>query len=114
MHMKPVNEKRSRYFFRGQSAVELAFVLPVFFLMIFGIIEGARLIFTYNELTNATREGARYAVAHGTQASSTAASSDVRARVLDKSVGLESAALTVSTSWPDGYKEAGSRVRVAA
>lgn len=105
----------NRYgFFKGQAAVELAFVLPVFFLLIFGIIEGGRLIFTYNELTNAAREGARYAVAHGTQASSPAEASDVQAYVLEKSVGLESPALTVSTSWLDGNKDPGSRVRVSA
>jgi Flp pilus assembly protein TadG len=47
---------------RGASAVEFAIVAPVFFLMIFGMIEYGRLVMVQQILTNATREGARRAV----------------------------------------------------
>lgn len=50
---------------RGQALVEFALVAPIFFLMLFLIIEGARFIFFYEVLNNATREGARYAIVHG-------------------------------------------------
>jgi len=42
--------------------VEFAIVAPVFFLMIFGMIEYGRLVMVQQILTNATREGARRAV----------------------------------------------------
>jgi Flp pilus assembly protein TadG len=42
--------------------VEFAIVAPVFFLMIFGMIEYGRLVMVQQVLTNATREGARRAV----------------------------------------------------
>lgn len=41
---------------------ELAFVAPVFFLILLGICEYARYLFTVQLLNNAAREGARYAV----------------------------------------------------
>lgn len=50
---------------RGQALVEFALVAPVFFLLLFAVIEGARFILFYEALNNATREGARYAIVHG-------------------------------------------------
>ena len=47
---------------RGQALVEFALVLPVFLLIVFGIIDGGRLIFTYNTVSNAARNGARVAI----------------------------------------------------
>jgi hypothetical protein len=44
---------------------EFALVAPVFFLLIFAVIEGGRFIFYYEMLNHATREGARYAIIHG-------------------------------------------------
>jgi Flp pilus assembly protein TadG len=43
-------------------AVELAFVAPIFFLFLFGILEYSRYLMTLQVMTNAAREGARYAV----------------------------------------------------
>lgn len=50
---------------RGQALVEFALVAPIFFLLLFGIIEAGRFILYYQTLNNATREGARYAIVHG-------------------------------------------------
>jgi Flp pilus assembly protein TadG len=47
---------------RGVAAVEFAIVAPLFFLMIFGMIEFGRAIMVQQVLTNAAREGARLAV----------------------------------------------------
>jgi hypothetical protein len=52
----------------GQALVEFALVAPIFFVLLFAIIEGGRLIFYYHTLGNATREGARYAIVHGMNA----------------------------------------------
>jgi TadE-like protein len=45
--------------------VEFALVAPMFFLLLFGIIEAGRFIFYYETLSHATREGARYAIVNG-------------------------------------------------
>ena len=44
---------------RGAAAVEMAIVLPLLLLLIAGIIDFGRLMFTQAEVTNAAREGAR-------------------------------------------------------
>jgi Flp pilus assembly protein TadG len=43
---------------------EFAVVAGLFFMMIFGIIEFGRLLYTHNALTDAARRGARYAALH--------------------------------------------------
>jgi TadE-like protein len=43
---------------------EFSVVALVFFMIIFGIIEFGRLLYTHNALTDAARRGARYAVLH--------------------------------------------------
>jgi len=44
---------------RGQTLVELALVLPVLVLILFGILEFGRIFHSYIVITNAAREGAR-------------------------------------------------------
>jgi Flp pilus assembly protein TadG len=46
----------------GAAVVEAAFVLSAFLLILFGIIEYCRLLFLQQLITNAAREGARFAV----------------------------------------------------
>lgn len=45
----------------GQGLVEFALVVPLFFLVVFGVFDGARLIFTVESLNQAAREAARTA-----------------------------------------------------
>src|SRR5688572_19089729 len=45
---------------RGSTAVEFALVLPVLLLLIFGIIDFARLVTTYTTVRSAAREAVRY------------------------------------------------------
>jgi len=50
----------------GQSIVEMALILPVFAIILFGIIEFGRLWMTVNVMSGAAREGARVAAVSGT------------------------------------------------
>ena len=81
---------------RGAAVVEFAIVAPVFFLLVFGMIEYGRMVMVQQILTNASREGARFAVVQS--ANNTSAVQDV---VTDY---LESASIggspTVSVDWP--------------
>lgn len=45
----------------GQALVEFAMVVPLFLLLVFGIIDVGRYVFTANAFSNGTREGARAA-----------------------------------------------------
>jgi Flp pilus assembly protein TadG len=47
---------------RGQALVEFALVSVVLFFLILGIIDVARLLFTYSVITNAAQEGSRYGI----------------------------------------------------
>jgi Flp pilus assembly protein TadG len=59
---------------RAAAAVEFAVVAPVFFLLVFGMIEYGRMVMVEQIITNASREGARAAVLDGaTTASVTSA-----------------------------------------
>ena len=49
---------------RGVAAVETAMVLPLCLLFIFGIMEYGRFVMVQQVVTNAAREGCRYAVTH--------------------------------------------------
>jgi len=44
----------------GQGLVELALVLPIFLLLLIGIIEVGRLVYTYSAVYSASQDGARY------------------------------------------------------
>jgi hypothetical protein len=44
---------------RGQSLVEFALVLPIFLLLIMGVVDAGRLVYMNSTLSNAAREGAR-------------------------------------------------------
>jgi Flp pilus assembly protein TadG len=44
---------------KGQSIVELALILPIIIIILFGIIEFGRIFYSYIVITNAAREGAR-------------------------------------------------------
>ena len=49
----------------GASTVEVAIVLPIVFMLSFGLLVGAMGIFRYQEVSMLAREGARYASTHG-------------------------------------------------
>ena len=46
---------------RGQALTEFALVLPIFAILLFGIIDLGRYVYTANALANGAREGARSA-----------------------------------------------------
>ena len=50
---------------RGAAVVEFAVVAPVFFLLVFGMIEYGRMVMVQQIITNASREGARVAILDG-------------------------------------------------
>ncbi|MDQ3005596.1 MAG: pilus assembly protein [Chloroflexota bacterium] len=57
-----INNHRSRHWERGQSMIEMAFVLPLFLALVFAIIEIGRAWSTKQSITLAAREGARVLV----------------------------------------------------
>jgi hypothetical protein len=58
---------RSRARRRGQATAEFALVAPIFFFMLFAIIDFGRYMYYVQILNNAAREGARYAIVNGSR-----------------------------------------------
>jgi Flp pilus assembly protein TadG len=50
---------------RGQALAEFALVAPLFFLVLFAVIDFGRYVYYVQVLNNAAREGTRYAIVHG-------------------------------------------------
>jgi hypothetical protein len=79
------------------STVEFALVVPLLFLLLVGILDLARGVSAYVVVSNASREGAQFAMLRPSAAPS-AIASNVRAR----SAPLDASQLTVSASYHDG------------
>ena len=56
---------------KGQTLVEFALVAMIFFVILFGLIEFARALWTWNTIAQATRAGARFAVVEAPTAADT-------------------------------------------
>jgi hypothetical protein len=88
----------------GQAMAELAFILPMFFALVFGVIEMSRLWATKHALTAAAREGARILVLPSglglpyTTEAEVRAAADERIKSYMKSAGLTVVAPTQITT----------------
>ena len=111
---------RARRRSRGATLVEFALVAPIFFLVLFSIVEAARFVFYYEVLNNATRDGARYAIVHGensfdpTGPPNDPSGADVIARVKQSAIGVLGSAISVTPTWSPATNERGTTVTVRA
>lgn len=89
--------------------VETAIVMSLFMLMMFGIIEFGRAIYTYHMVDNAARIGSRFAIVHGSTCVHTATPdtwpcgadrTEIQNYVRSQSVDLDSQQLTITPTWP--------------
>lgn len=79
----------------GATTVEFALVLLVFLMFLLGVTDMARMLYTWNAATEATRLGARYAVV--------CADTGSQAQVLDKMRMMVPEIGAISLTWsPDG------------
>jgi len=80
---------------RGQALVEFALVLPLFLLLLCGVLDFGFMLYSRMTVINASREGARLAV---TAADPSTIPSVVQGRVMAVSGGLATSYVSVSTS----------------
>jgi Flp pilus assembly protein TadG len=103
---------RTRSMTRAQAMVEFALVAPMFFLVLFAIIEAGRFIFYYETLSHATREGARYAIVNGANtlgcpsgpaapgsSACDTAGNNVVTRVRQSALGVPATGVSVDRCW---------------
>jgi Flp pilus assembly protein TadG len=102
----------------GQALVEFSLAVIVLMVLVIGVVEAGRAVWNYNTLSNAVREGSRYAIVHGGAAADPAGpipnNAQVELQVEQFASGLDTGDLTVTSTWLDGNNNKGSRVRVSA
>ena len=98
---------------RGSYIIELGLAFLIFFVLVLGVLDVGRGIYTYNFLAGAAKEGSRYAMVHGSSSGSKASSSDVQTVVQNWLIGVPSpASATVTTTWTPSSENPGSLVNV--
>jgi Flp pilus assembly protein TadG len=101
---------------RGATVAEMALVLPVVLVFLFGAIDLAQVMYAYGTVSEAARTGARYAIVHGSSASSpvgpSANDATVTSVVKSNAVALDTTRLTVTSTWGAGSNDAACPVTV--
>ncbi|MHB1419234.1 MAG: TadE family protein [Bacillota bacterium] len=90
---------------KGQAMVELAMILPVLIILLFGVIEFGRIFQAYLTVTYAAREGARAGAIGNSD-------TQVVEVVSSASIGLDTSLLAVDIS-PTGIREPGEALTVS-
>lgn len=89
---------------RGTTLVEYGIVLTLLLMMLFGLIDFGRALYSYHFVSNAAREGTRYAMVRGYNCQGCAVTGPEIQQYLDNvPAGIDPSQLTVTTTWnPNG------------
>ena len=79
----------------GQAVAEFALAIPVFLLLLFGLIDIGRLVYVNNAISQAAREGARYGAVQG-RSGTAAARTDVAAYTVSMMAAVPQPTVTVT------------------
>jgi len=87
---------------RGIAMLEIALVLPIYFLLVYGVFQISLVLFGYCNATNACRMAGRYAAVHGSGSTSACTSADLKTIALRYLWGAPAKGTTVTSTWsPD-------------
>jgi Flp pilus assembly protein TadG len=96
----------------GQALIEMALVLPAFFLLLFGLFTFSIILFGYVNATFACQLGARYASLHSSTSIAPCSSSSITTLVTPYLWAAAQNQVTVATNWSPG-NTVGSTVSVS-
>ena len=98
----PLRLRKSRQ--RGTAMFEFAIVVVILLMLMFGMVDFGRALYSYHFISNAAREGTRYAIVRGATATPVASAADIQAFVGNVPQGIDPAMLTVTPTWtnPNG------------
>ncbi len=105
----------------GANLVEFALSCAILFSMLFGILQLSLALYTYNYVSEAAREGARWAMVRGSTSctntpsltSCNASASAIQTYVQGLGYpGMSSGSVTVTPTWPNGNNSPGNTVKV--
>ncbi len=89
----------------GQALVEMALVLPLFLLLLFGVMEMGRIGYAYVSVNNAAREGGRVATIGGSD-------DDIRNSINNATTSLDLANLSINITPTQALRISGQGVTV--
>ncbi len=92
----------------GQTLTEFAIGVAIALLVLIGLMELGRYLFTVNTLRNSVREGARYAIVRPWD------DEGIQQRVRRSVAGIDSASLSVQVNFTPPNRSSGSVVTVTA
>lgn len=96
----------------GSVVTEFAFVLPIFIALVFGTMQIAMVLHADMTLSQAMRDGARFAVVNGKASDTPATKADIKAVARQAAALLDQGQLNVDVVWvPNNFP--GSQVIVA-
>ena len=107
---KPPTTRPTKTWHAGQSLIEFALALPIFLLLVFGLVDLGRGFYYYNLLSNMAREGARYAIVDPDNTAAISSTVSSAGIWLDRSGPLVTQVITNGTS--NGYSR-GSPITVS-
>ena len=84
----------------GQAAAEFAVVATVFFTVFFGIMQMALAVYSYNAISSAAREAARYAMVHGPTSVTPATTAQIQQVAINSAPGLSLKTTDITVSFP--------------
>jgi Flp pilus assembly protein TadG len=84
---------------KGQTYAEFALCAVVVLILIFGVVNFSLVVYAYNFVSYAAREGARFAAVHGSSNPPPAHSADITNLISAEGYGLNGGNLKVSTTW---------------
>ena len=91
----------------GAAIVELALVFLLFLVVVIGMLEFGRAMWTYATITHASRQAARYAMVKG-EAVGAVTQAQITTKVKDFVTGLDTSQITVNTTFnPDPIERGG-------
>jgi Flp pilus assembly protein TadG len=99
----------------GQAAIEFALTVLLFFTLVVFIMDGSRIFWNYLTVSEAAREGARYAIVHGKDSKAPVGPDGYAALqqiVQARAIGLDPALLDVVATWENNSNQRGSKVTV--
>ena len=102
-----VNSRKSGR--RGAAMVEFALSFVLFILLVFAVMKGGKLIWTWTTLQHGVREGARLAIM---QADNASADTNIANIIKSRTIGIPGDDITVTTTW--GGTSGGDVVSITA
>ena len=98
----------------GSTLIESALVFALFIQMVLAVVEAARVMYFYNWVAYAAREGTRYASVSGSSSNHVSTAASIQTFVLNQAVTYDSTNVTVTTTWiPNNSSGSSVKVTVA-